>query len=107
MMEYKGYFARVEFDDELEIFHGDVVNLRDVITFQSTTVKGLKKAFKDSIDDYLAFCKERGEDPDKTYSGRFVVRIEPELHKSIAVKASQTGESLNQWVQDQLKRAVG
>lgn len=78
MMEYKGYFARVEFDDA-DIFHGEVINLRDVITFEGETVNELKQAFKDSVDDYLSFCAERGEDPEKSYSGKFVVRVEPEL----------------------------
>ncbi len=64
MIEYKGYFAKVEFDDDAGIFHGEVINLRDVITFEGETAKGLKQAFQDSVDDYLAFCAERGEDPE-------------------------------------------
>lgn len=54
-MEYKGYFAKVEFDDEADIFHGEIINLRDVVTFQGQTVEQLHKAFRDSIDDYLEF----------------------------------------------------
>jgi predicted HicB family RNase H-like nuclease len=62
MMTYKDYLADVQFDDETGIFHGEVVNTHDVITFQGASIKELRKAFKDSIEDYLAFCKERGED---------------------------------------------
>ena len=62
-MIYKNYVAHIEFDDEAKIFHGEVINTRDVITFQGSTVKELKKAFKDSVDDYLEFCKERNEEP--------------------------------------------
>jgi predicted HicB family RNase H-like nuclease len=69
MMEYQGYIGRVGFDDEAEVFHGEVINTRDVITFQGQSVAELTKAFKDSIDDYLAFCKARGETPDKPFSG--------------------------------------
>jgi predicted HicB family RNase H-like nuclease len=65
MIEYKGYLSRVEFDDEANIFHGEVINIRDVITFQGKTVDELRKAFEDSVEDYLAFCAERGEEPDK------------------------------------------
>ena len=65
MMEYKGYLSRVEFDDEANIFHGEVINIRDVITFQGRAVDELRKAFEDSVKDYLAFYAERGEDPDK------------------------------------------
>ncbi len=61
MMEYKGYMGRVEFDAEAELFHGEVINTRDVITFQGRSVDELKQAFEESVDDYLAFCKSRGE----------------------------------------------
>ncbi len=64
-MKYKGYLAHVKFDDEANIFHGEVINTRDVITFQGQTVAELKKAFEDSVEDYLAFCSERGEEPDR------------------------------------------
>jgi len=72
-MEYKGYFAKVEFDDDADIFHGAVINLRDVITFEGETVKEIKQAFHDSIDDYLEFCAKRGDNPEKPYSGKFIV----------------------------------
>ena len=107
MMEYKGYFAKVEFDDETDIFHGEVINLRDVVTFQGKSVDELHKAFKDSIDDYLEFCDERGEEPEKPYSGKFMVRVAPELHKTIAIRARQDGKSLNSWVHDTLTKAAG
>jgi len=106
MMEYKGYFAKVEFDDDANIFHGEVINLRDVITFEGETVKELKQAFQDSIDDYLDFCDERGEDTEKPYSGKFVVRVEPELHKNITIEARKAGKSLNIWVNDAISKAL-
>jgi len=61
-MKYKDYLADVQFDDETGIFHGEVINTRDVITFQGASIRELRKAFKDLIEDYLAFCKERGEE---------------------------------------------
>ncbi len=105
-MEYKGYFAKVEFDDDANIFHGEVINLRDVITFEGETKNELKEAFQDSVDDYLAFCAERGEDPEKPYSGKFVVRVEPELHKNITIEARKKGKSLNAWIKDALSKAL-
>jgi len=107
MMEYKGYFAKVEFDDEASIFHGEVINLRDVITFQGQAVDELRQAFRASVDDYLEFCVERGEDPEKPYSGKFVIRVEPELHKTVAILARKGGKSLNAWVHDALISALG
>ena len=106
MIEYKGYIGKVEFDGEAGIIHGEVINTRDVITFQGTSVKELKKAFAESVEDYLAFCQERGEEPDKPFSGQFVTRIPPELHRQVNLAASLSGKSLNAWVADQLKAAV-
>jgi predicted HicB family RNase H-like nuclease len=98
MLSYKGYLGHVIFDEEADIFHGEVVNTRDVITFQGNSVASLKKAFKDSVNDYLEFCKERGEEPEKPFSGKFNVRIDPALHREAYVAAKTTGMSLNNWV---------
>src|SRR5258706_15436812 len=94
-MTYKGYEALVQYDEDAEIFHGEVMNLRDVITFQGSSVSELKQAFADSVEDYLAFCKEREEEPEKPYSGQFVVRVEPPLHKAVAGAATWAGIKLN------------
>jgi predicted HicB family RNase H-like nuclease len=106
VMSYKGYEALVQYDEDAEIFHGEVMNLRDVITFQGTSVKELKQALIDSVEDYLAFCKERGEEPEKPYSGQFVVRVDPPLHKAVAVAAKRAGMSINRWVTAALERAA-
>ncbi len=106
MMEYKGYFGKVVFDDEANIFHGEVINLRDVVTFQGGTVEELRKAFHESVDDYLDFCAVRGEEPEKPYSGKFVVRVDPELHKIISIQARKNGKSLNSWIHDTLSKIV-
>src|SRR5450631_3461696 len=97
-MSYKGYEAIVEYDEDAGIFHGEVADLRDVITFQGKSVAELKKALAGSIEDYLAFCKERGEEPEKPFSGQFVVRAEPALHKAMFSAAKRAGMSLNRWV---------
>lgn len=106
MMKYKGYVGKVEFDDEAEIFHGEVLDTRDVITFQGKSVAELRKAFRASVDDYLAFCQERGEEPNRPFSGQFVTRIPVELHRHVNRAASMSGKSLNAWVAEQLQIAV-
>lgn len=106
MMKYKGYIGKVELDAEAEIFHGEIVNTRDVITFQGQSVSELTTAFHDSVDDYLAFCQQRGEIPDKPFSGQFVTRIPPELHRQVNVAAVMSGKSLNAFVTEQLQAAV-
>jgi predicted HicB family RNase H-like nuclease len=103
MMTYKGYLAHIEYDDNAELFHGEVVNTRDVITFQGTAVKELKKAFVDSVEDYLAFCAERGEQPDRPFSGRFNLRLDPELHRELSIVAKKSGKSINEWVADAIR----
>lgn len=106
MLIYKGYMGHVEFDDEIEIFHGEVINTRDVITFQGLTVSEIKKAFRESIDDYLDFCTERGEEPERPFSGKFNLRLDPELHRQVYVAARQHKMSLNQWVSEAIKHHI-
>ena len=106
MMEHKGYLGKVEFDAEAAIFHGEVINTRDVITFQGESVSELSRAFRDSIDNYLAFCAERGELPDKPFSGQFATRVSPELHRHISLAATMADMSLNAWVVEQLQAGV-
>ena len=106
MMEYKGYIGKVDYDDEAGIFHGEVINVRDVVTFEGHSVEELKQAFQDSVDDYLAFCAKRGEEPEKPFSGKFVVRMSPELHRKLYVKAKLEDESLNSWVTKVLEDSV-
>lgn len=106
MMQYHGYLARVEYDDEAKIFHGEVINTRDVITFQGKSVDELKKAFEASVDDYLAFCRERGEEPDKPFSGRFTVRLSPDQHKKVIMAAEKAGKNLDSWIAETLLQAA-
>ena len=83
-----------------------MINLRDVITFQGRSVDELKRAFAESVDDYPEFCKARGEEPEKPFSGQFVVRADPSLHKAMVGVAKRAGVSLNKWVTAALERAV-
>lgn len=105
-MEYKGYSAKVQFDENANVFHGEVINLRDVVTFEGETVDELRQAFQDSVDDYLEFCAERDEEPEKPYSGKFVVRVEPELHKRLAIEARKRGVSINSLVGEALSKTI-
>ena len=102
-MEYKGYIGTVEFDADARIFHGDVINTRDVITFQGKTVDEIEQAFKESIDDYLEWCAVEGVDPEKPYSGKFNLRLSPDLHKEAAVTAKRLKMSLNSFVEKALR----
>jgi len=106
MMEYKGYIGKVEIDEEAGILYGEVINVRDVITFEGESVDEIQKAFRESVDDYLEFCTERGESPEKPFSGKFVVRLPAELHREAYIRAKLKDQSLNRWVTEVLQRAL-
>ena len=94
-MTYKEYSARIEFDDHDRLFYGEVLGIRDVVTFHGRSVRELERAFKDSVEDYLAWCRERGEEADRPFSGKFVIRIDPDIHRQLVVEAGMKDESLN------------
>jgi len=106
MMEYKGYQAQVGYDAESQAFHGQVINLRDVITFRATSVAGLHRELAASIEDYLEFCSSRGEEPERPFSGRLVVRMPPDLHREATLAAARDGVSLNSWIVEQVAGAM-
>ncbi|MDH5717585.1 MAG: type II toxin-antitoxin system HicB family antitoxin [Spirochaetia bacterium] len=105
-MNYKGYTAIVEFDEDAEIFFGKVVDIKDIITFEASTVNDLKKEFKISIDEYLKFCEEKKQKPEKPYSGKFNVRINSDLHRRIAIKATKEHKSINDVVVEALQKVA-
>ena len=107
MMKYKGYTGIVQFDDEAMIFHGEVLGLRDVITFRGTTPEELQQEFKNSIDGYLDWCHELGQKPEKPFSGNIHLRLKPNLHAKLATEAKLIGVSLNHYINSTLQRAIG
>jgi predicted HicB family RNase H-like nuclease len=106
-MKYKKYTAKIELDEEDNILHGQVIGLRDYIVFEGKTVQELRKSFHAAVDGYLAYCKSRGEDPEKPYSGNIALRIDPNLHWAISAKASEEGKSLNAWIEEKLAKEIG
>lgn len=106
MMQYKGYLARVNFDEEANIFHGEVINIRDVITFHGKSVEEIKNAFQDSVEDYLEFCEQRNKEPEKPFSGRFTIRLSPEQHRKVVLAAEKAGKQVDSWVADTLIRSA-
>src|SRR4051794_12966270 len=106
MIEHKGYSALMEIDPDDGVISGRVLGTRDVVTFEGDTVPEAIRAFRDSVDDYLEFCAERGVAPDRPFSGRFVVRIRPELHRALAIAAEIRGISLNALAEERLAAGV-
>ena len=105
-MEYKGYIAKVDLDVEARVFHGEIINMSDVVTFEADCFDDLEKEFHLSVDDYLKYCDELGEEPTKPFSGKFVLRVNSELHKEIYLKSKLSDQSINSWITEVLEKAV-
>jgi predicted HicB family RNase H-like nuclease len=102
---YKGYHGRAEYDADERNFHGRVVETRDVISFVANEPAGLEKAFKESVDDYLEFCRSRGEEPNKPFSA-LAVRMPSKLYHALSIAADKAEKSMNQYVLDVLSEAT-
>ena len=98
IIQYKEFIADIHFSAEDEVFYGKLVGIKDLVNFEADSVKGLKKAFKEAVEDYLEVCKQSGKDPDKTYKGSFNVRIPTHLHREAAIYAAIKNVSLNDFV---------
>lgn len=97
-LSYKGYTGQCEVDFETGMIFGRVIDINDIITFQSETVCGAREELRRSVDEYLAFCQELGEEPAKPFSGKILFRTTPERHRLIHVAARRTGRSVNAWL---------
>jgi len=98
-MNYKGYSAAVAYEPDDRVFHGRVNDISDVVTFEGTSVDELEAAFRNAVEEYVAFCEERGRVPQRPFSGRFLVRVPPAVHRRVSEAATRAGESMNAWVQ--------
>jgi predicted HicB family RNase H-like nuclease len=106
MMVHKGYAAGpIDFEPEEKTFSGTVAGLRDVIYFEGRTATELERAFRESIDSYLELCAEKGQQPDRPFNGKILVRTEPELHRKAALRAAVEGVSLSRWISRQIESA--
>ncbi|MCG8293516.1 MULTISPECIES: type II toxin-antitoxin system HicB family antitoxin [Pseudomonas] len=106
VMNYRGYSARIEYSDEDQLLIGHIAGIRDVIGFHGESVAELRQAFEEAVDDYLDTCERLGREPQKAYSGKLSLRLEPALHASVAAKAELAQKSINQWVSDILSQAA-
>lgn len=98
ILEYKGYYGNVHFNAQDEVFHGKLIGINDLVSFEGASVRELKNSFQEAVDDYLQTCKELSKTPDKTYKGSFNVRIPLGLHREAALFAAAKNISLNDFV---------
>lgn len=104
VMNYKGYAARIDYSEEDGLLIGHIAGIRDVVGFHGESVQELRAAFEEAVNDYLETCAKIGRAPQKPYSGKLSLRLEPELHATVALKAELSHKSINQWVADVISR---
>ena len=106
MMEYKGYIATIEYDDSVDLLHGEVVNAAPypIATFEAADVEGLKREFRISVDEYLGMCEEDGIEPRRPTSGNLNLRLDSDLHRRVAISAARKRKSIDDWIKDVLER---
>src|SRR5690606_33322249 len=107
VMTYKGYSARIEYDDEDGIIFGQIVGIRDGVGFHAESVDDLRSAFHEAVDDYIETRAKVGKEPQKPYSGKMMFRVSPDVHRKAAIAAELSGKSLNQWAEEALAKAAG
>lgn len=105
-MSYKGYSARIAYDDDDALFVGHIAGIRDRVGFHADSVEGLRAAFQGAVEDYIETCAQMGKEPQKSYSGQVMFRVSPEVHRRAALAAELAGMSLNQWAEEVLDRAA-
>jgi len=96
-MSYKGYTARIEFDERDDIFVGRILGISAIIGFHADTVQTLRTAFEEAVDDYIETSAKLGKPVEKPASGKIMLRMPPEVHSAALVAAKAAGTSLNQW----------
>jgi predicted HicB family RNase H-like nuclease len=106
MLSYKGYTGHIEVDLDANILHGRVLDIKDTITFEGKTIEEVRQAFQDSIDDYLEFCAELGDEPNKPFSGKLPFRTTSDRHRLIYLAATKAGKSINAWMDDVLTQSA-
>ncbi len=106
IISYKNFIGSAHFSSKDEVFYGRIEGIQDLVTFEGSSVKALKKSFHEAVDDYLDLCISLKKDPYKSFKGSFNVRIKPELHSKLFGKAIMTGKTLNQLVQEAIEKEV-
>ena len=107
ILEYKGYYTKVEYSAEDQVLYGKIEGIKDLVNFECAELVNVENEFRSAVDDYLAFCEDIGQTPEKPYKGVFNVRVSPELHRRAAIAADKKGETLNAFVTDAIRAAVG
>ena len=105
-INYKGYYGSIEFSDEDNVFFGRIIGINDRITYEGDSVGALRRDFEEAVDEYLETCSQLGKEPEKTYKGTFNVRINPSLHRQLALFSASNGKTLNSAVEEAIRNYI-
>ena len=105
-MTYKGYLGSVAYSEKDQVFFGKIEGINGLVNFEGESVKELTEAFHEAVDDYLAYCKDEGIEPDKSYTGVLNVRLTPAIHRQIAMLARQAGLTINADIKETLEKGL-
>jgi predicted HicB family RNase H-like nuclease len=106
-MSYREYQGSIEFSDEDNLFYGRLIGINDRVLFEGDSVESLRSNFREAVEDYLEICKELGKNPEKVYKGTFNVRINPTLHRNLALYSASKGKTLNSAVEEAIRIYIG
>ncbi|MEO0408639.1 MAG: type II toxin-antitoxin system HicB family antitoxin [Cyanobacteria bacterium P01_A01_bin.135] len=104
MLTYRGYTADLKVDTEAKLLRGQVLAIKDIITFEGKTVEEATASFEGAVDEYLAECETLGQSPDKPFSGRLLFRTSPEIHRNIYLASTKAEKSINAWIEGVVER---
>lgn len=103
-MRYQGYVAEIGYDGSADAFHGRVIGMRDVVDFYGRTPEELRGEFKAAVDEYLDWCREEGQKPEKTWLGKLTFRPTEEQRRRFMIAAASRRMSVNAWALNVLDR---
>lgn len=106
VMQYKGYLARIDYDESVGVFAGNVLGMAEKISFHGASVDELRDDFEFAIDHYLSMCREAGIKAQRQASGRVLLRLSPDTHAAALIAAQAAGQSLNDWLTDAVNQRI-
>ncbi|MCL2762885.1 MAG: type II toxin-antitoxin system HicB family antitoxin [Treponema sp.] len=105
-LHYKNYTGSVCFSEEDAVFHGKVIGIKALVSFEGNSVNAITNDFHKAVDEYLQFCAAKGKEPERPFKGSFNIRISTDLHRTLALTASARGVSLNTFVENAIRQSV-
>ena len=106
LMTQGGFHARIDYDEDTDLFRGEILGLTGGADFYGSSPEELRREFRKSLDVFLEVCREKGIEPRRQYSGKFNLRISPQLHEQLALRAQASDKSLNAFAKEALERSL-